>query len=260
MGYEPNRTFIVDHVMIEKDDIEGFTYGIIFPKGGGSGIYHTSIKKLEIKSNKENFVHVSTQEEWDFVIKKLKRGIFNYFSTYKEKSILDLNGAYYCYKEYVDEGSSRGLISFQEWLDKTGYKTEFKSKYKVGDYVVLTSKRGKNWCTDGAMDNFIGNIVLITNIDYNCDNLDFLTEEYWCFNIKDIVKHATIKEIEMCQSHDNYPTKSVFDVPIIFKSVSKITQMHIKDYSVKDHYILSTDNKYFKKEKEESLQDLINRV
>ncbi len=77
----------------------------------------------------ENYIHVSTQDEWDFVVEKLKRGKFNHFNVYKKTSVLNLNEGYYADLEYVKR-HGHSLISFKNWLEETGYKINKKPYFE----------------------------------------------------------------------------------------------------------------------------------
>ena len=67
--------------------------------------------------------------------------------------------------------------------------------YKLGEIVVLTTKRGENWNSLGHMDHYCGAIVQLTetNSDYI---INFAENDTWRFQQVDILRVATPDEIE----------------------------------------------------------------
>lgn len=126
--------------------------------------------ELILETYKYEVVHTETQEQWDFVLNKIKNTVNNVskgFLSYKEKSGLNINSGSQAdvpwwretYKENIK------IYSFKEWLDKFGHKSEYlKQNQKeeqwipqVGDYII----------TKGYSDSYDGRILKITKIDSN---------------------------------------------------------------------------------------------
>jgi 2',3'-cyclic-nucleotide 2'-phosphodiesterase (5'-nucleotidase family) len=63
-------------------------------------------------------------------------------------------------------------------------KKQTKQTYKVGDEVILISKRPEKWSRLGGMDTYLGKTVTITDIDNN--NFKFKDSSPWIFDLDDI--------------------------------------------------------------------------
>ena len=126
--------------------------------------------ELYQETYKYEVVHTETQEQWDFVLTKIKNTVNNTskgFISYKEESGLNINSGSQAdipwWKETYKENIK--IYSFEEWLDKFGHKSEYlKQNQKqeqwipqVGDYVI----------TKGYSDSYDGRILKITKIDSN---------------------------------------------------------------------------------------------
>lgn len=101
------------------------------PICGGEGIIDKPKQSLK------QAVHCTTQEEWDFVTKKLgyKWSEYSEWSAYKNNTCINLKElgfgtAGVAYKGYQ-------ILSFQEWCDLNGYKMEKEVKFEVGDWVIV---------------------------------------------------------------------------------------------------------------------------
>jgi len=66
--------------------------------------------------------------------------------------------------------------------------------YKVGDIVVLTSKRPNTWNYDGEMDEFLGRVVKLTYIGKTSINFD--GSKIWAFTLSDIERKTTTEGID----------------------------------------------------------------
>lgn len=65
-----------------------------------------------------------------------------------------------------------------------------KNNYKVGDKVLLVSKRPSTWSQDGAMDVYLGKVVTIERFIFN-DNFGIKEDDSiwgWVFRFDDIVR------------------------------------------------------------------------
>lgn len=96
----------------------------------------------EKKNVKSTYVNVRTQEQWDFVTKKLG---YNWgtgrWDVYKQDSTINLHDQYY--GNYCNDIK---CCTFEQWLEDTGYtypENKFNYKFKVGDKVkVIRSSYG----------------------------------------------------------------------------------------------------------------------
>lgn len=73
-----------------------------------------------------------------------------------------------------------------------------KNNYKVGDKVLLVSKRPWAWNQDGAMDKYLGKVVTIKRFIFN-DGFE-IKEDYtlgkWSFKFDDIVRKVNGKHFK----------------------------------------------------------------
>lgn len=73
-----------------------------------------------------------------------------------------------------------------------------KNNYKVGDKVLLVSKRPWAWNQDGAMDKYLGKVVTIERFIFN--NGFEIKEDYtpykWSFKFDDIVRKVNGKHFK----------------------------------------------------------------
>lgn len=86
--------------------------------------------ELYQETYKYEVVHTETQEQWDFVLTKIKNTVNNTskgFISYKEESGLNINSGSQAdipwWKETYKENIK--IYSFEEWLDKFGHKSEY---------------------------------------------------------------------------------------------------------------------------------------
>lgn len=129
-------------------------------------------EELELipETYKYEVVHTETQEQWDFVLTKIKNTVNNTskgFISYKEKSGLNIKSGSQADIPWWREAYKGNIkiYTFEEWLDKFGHKSEYlKQNQKeeqwipqVGDYVI----------TKGYSDSYDGRILKITKIDSN---------------------------------------------------------------------------------------------
>lgn len=67
---------------------------------------------------------------------------------------------------------------------------KYKHKYKIGDEVILTSKRPTGWNPLGKMDKFLGKVVVITGFSIRgfekAEAFTFTGSGGWIFLIKEI--------------------------------------------------------------------------
>lgn len=73
---------------------------------------------------KNQAVHCTTQEEWDFVLSKFNpSGLLKEWNSYKEKSCINLNAGWYSELSFYIELNYQ-ILSFQEWCDLNNYSME----------------------------------------------------------------------------------------------------------------------------------------
>jgi len=204
LGYDPfiKEVIIPEYVECVKQmaafdlvkiyKTEAYSYGgyrVLRSDGGGQTIkgyedsFKTSTKEAFDAQNQplKQAVHCTSQEEWDFVSRKM-----NSLLKWDSKNpcrILSLprwsGDVKFCEKENIQ------ILSFQEWEDLNEYKMENKCKFEVGDWVCFTGK-GLSIITDTWKP---GRILQITCITGNI--LDFRS----CSNHIDGFRHATTEEI-----------------------------------------------------------------
>ncbi len=91
-------------------------------------------------------------------------------------------------------------------------------EYKVRDWVILTSSRGRNWNTSGDMDCYKGAVVQIAKFYSKNEYFEITETSQWNFTPSDIIRHATYEEIrDIQQSIDVRITPEMAD---FFKSKS----------------------------------------
>lgn len=88
-------------------------------------------------------VHCKTQEEWDFMTKKLGYIWFDCsrWENYRENTCISLNSASYGTSDI--ELKDYQILSFQEWCDLNGYKMEKEVKFEVGKWY-----KNPKWSSD----------------------------------------------------------------------------------------------------------------
>lgn len=83
--------------------------------------------------------------------------------------------------------------------------TEGATMYENGDVVMLVTTRPGSWSSDGAMDQYLGNVVTLTNVQYSSsDEMTSLPRGYfsfsenrdWTFRTNEILCMATPELIE----------------------------------------------------------------
>lgn len=171
----------------EEQTFSSFSWKRIL-EGSVIGIYFIESTKQEFDNqNKpkpiEECVHVTTQEEFDFVYKKLDRLIGN------GHHIADYGDCIIYLKE--DEGfdcinmfdSYRHLkYSFKEWCKEFNHKFNFLEDLKVGDIVVVTEK-----AYEGNIPvDVITKILNIDNSDipYGVEWINGPNGTSWCKNVR----------------------------------------------------------------------------
>ena len=104
--------------------------------------------KEEVKPPLQQAVHCKTQEEWDFVTKKLNRN-----NEWEEDYPCQILVGTSDWKGRVQFCIAQGIqiLSFQEWCDLNEYKMK-KTRFKKGDYVV--SLRPENLSTHSIKSNY----------------------------------------------------------------------------------------------------------
>ena len=149
-------------------------------------------------------VHCKTQEEWDFVTEKLgykwTEGHWNKYGKYTCIEIWDkgYGTSDLAFKNYQ-------ILSFQEWCDLNGYKTEKEVKFEVGKWYyfeiynrdprrIKCSGIDKEWvnCSSYSVGN--GNISVCNN----SWKLSSITNSS--------IKELSIEEIQQYLQHD-HPNK-----------------------------------------------------
>lgn len=86
-------------------------------------------------------------------------------------------------------------------------------KIKVGDLVLLKNERGKDWCSNGDMDKYMGKVVTVRGfVPFSCNSFYIEEDEgdenakhtmtgRWIFDIDDIEKIVTNQVVRLSDLH-----------------------------------------------------------
>jgi hypothetical protein len=96
------------------------------------------------------------------------------------------------------------------------------NNYKVGDTVVLTSKRPITWSSKGSMDNYLGQTVTITEIDNGYFWFD--GSEPWSFLLDDIDRKISSKGSKHMSMEDKVEKVANY----LLKANNTVTTLEIK--------------------------------
>lgn len=88
-------------------------------------------------------VHCETQEQWDFVIKKLNYNLAKFvWSNYNKESCIRLDWDYYCYYSYYKNQNYK-IYSFQEWCKTFGHTFVSDDFVLPNNWAVKVTKESK---------------------------------------------------------------------------------------------------------------------
>ena len=128
--------------------------------------------------------------------------VYKLMSLGRDKHIIVINDngdEYHISSEFFEEVTEEP-INLDKKLDElktkiTQIKKNIKERdaYKVGDIVVLVSKRPMGWNFEGHMDEFLGRVVKIAGVGKI--HIDFVGISTWAFSPSDIERKATTEEI-----------------------------------------------------------------
>ncbi len=133
---------------------------------------------------------------------------------------------------------------------------------KKGDYVVLPKERPRDWNDEGDMDKFLNKVVKITSY---CDShFTFESCRGWHFKPKEIIRYATSIEAGLCQSNSDNPVEVPHSMTPSYMTGGSMPSAHAHMHyfpSMEKYTASKTSNtKYFEKEKEISLEELVKSV
>ena len=119
--------------------------------------------------------------------------------------VIDDEGDEYCLSNEVFEEVTEENINLDKKLDELKAEIaqvkeniEERDAYKVGDIVVLVSKRPDTWNYEGEMNEFLGKTVKLTYVGKISINFD--GSKVWTFALSDIERKATTEEIDALEN------------------------------------------------------------
>lgn len=98
--------------------------------------YWSEVREEIREKPKKVAVHVTTQDEWDFVIDKLKTSYYNDFDLYRTETAIDLSDSSYCNIKWFKKNDYK-IISFGEWCKDNNYTFIKPNILKFGDVEFL---------------------------------------------------------------------------------------------------------------------------
>ena len=170
------ETFTVEDINFRKfsNAIDFIGKGFIYHSGKWAEIVH-EVKPIVQEKYKYEVVHCTTQEEWNFVAKTLKRTSSVAYKQFGDCIVITSPNSSLTYTICLEEKYK--IYSFSEWCEKFGHKPHKKEikfeigKWSAGTYVVFFNNSTLHGVKLGTIDKIKYNLDSSKDsffVDFGC--------------------------------------------------------------------------------------------